>query len=93
VRRLDPTISPLTDVLVLRLMQKRREDRFQTPAEALGKLDEAVKALQGARGVAAAAAAAAGAAAPAAAARAASAPAPTVTKKQPIVTPRRRPRY
>jgi len=91
VRRLDPTISPLTDVLVLRLMQKRREDRFQTPAEALGKLDEAVKALQAARGVVAPAVAAAGAATPPAAARAAAAP--TVTKKQPIVTPRRRPRY
>ncbi|MFO0932894.1 MAG: serine/threonine-protein kinase [Planctomycetota bacterium] len=92
VRRLDPTISPLTDVLVLRLLQKRREDRFQTPAEALAKLDEAVKALQGARGVVAPAVAPA---APAAvgAAKASAAPAPTVTKKQPIVTPRRRPRY
>ncbi|MBL9088080.1 MAG: serine/threonine protein kinase [Planctomycetia bacterium] len=93
VRRLDPTISPLTDVLVLRLMQKRREDRFQTPAEALAKLDEAVKALQAARGVVAPNVAAAGAASPAAGAKAAAAPAPTVTKKQPIVTPRRRPRY
>ena len=93
VRRLDPTISPLTDVLVLRLMQKRREDRFQTPAEALAKLDEAVKALQAARGVVPPSVAAAGTASPAGAAKAASAPAPTVTKKQPIVTPRRRPRY
>ena len=51
VRQIDPTISPLTDVLVLRLLQKRREDRLQTPSEVLAKLDEAVRALQAARGV------------------------------------------
>jgi serine/threonine-protein kinase len=46
VRQVDPTISPLTEVIVLRLLQKRREDRYQTPAELLQKLDEAVKGLQ-----------------------------------------------
>src|SRR5205085_435767 len=50
LRRLDPTISQLTESIVLRLMQKRREDRYQSPAECLQKLDEAIKGLQVARG-------------------------------------------
>jgi hypothetical protein len=93
VRRLDPTISPLTDVLVLRLLQKRREDRFQTPGEALAKIDEAVKSLQAARGVVAPAGGGAVPATPVAAAKVAAAGTPSAAKKQPIVTPRRRPRY
>jgi serine/threonine-protein kinase len=95
VRKLDPTISPLTDVIVLRLMQKRREDRFQTPAEALAKFDEAIKALQAARGVVASTAAAT---APTAASVAGGvptkvAPAPSVARPGPVVTPRRKSRY
>ena len=80
VRKLDATLSPLTEVIVLRLMQKRREDRYQTPAECLQKLDEAVRGLQAERGVGAAAPASAPAAAPAAAA----------ARPAPVVTPRRR---
>jgi hypothetical protein len=49
VRQIDPTISPLTEVIVLRLLQKRREDRYQTPSELLQKLDEAIKSLQAER--------------------------------------------
>jgi len=84
VRQIDPTISPLTDVLVLRLLQKRREDRLQAPAEVLAKLDEAVRALQAARGVVAGPASApASAAAPAPAAPAApSRPTPVVRRRQ-----------
>jgi eukaryotic-like serine/threonine-protein kinase len=81
VRRLDPTISQLTDVIVLRLLQKRREDRYQTPAEFLQKVDEAIKALQAQRGFVVspmAAAAPAPAAAP-----------PALPKPGPVVTPRR----
>jgi serine/threonine-protein kinase len=50
-RQLDPTISQLGEVIVLRLLQKRREDRYQTPAECLQKVDEALRLLQAARGV------------------------------------------
>lgn len=49
-RQVDPTISALGEVILLRLLQKRREDRYQTPAELLQKLDEAIRALQAARG-------------------------------------------
>ena len=80
VRKLDATLSPLTEVIVLRLMQKRREDRYQTPAECLQKLDEAVRGLQAERDVGATAPASAPAAAPAAAA----------ARPAPVVTPRRR---
>jgi serine/threonine protein kinase len=50
-RQDDPTLSQLGEVIVLKLLQKRREDRYQTPAELLQKIDDAVRALQGARGV------------------------------------------
>jgi hypothetical protein len=46
VRQVDPSITPLTEVIVLRLLQKRREDRYQTPHELLQKLDEALRALE-----------------------------------------------
>jgi len=49
LRQLDPSVSPLTEVIVLRLLQKRREDRYQTPTELLQKLDEALKSLQAQR--------------------------------------------
>jgi serine/threonine-protein kinase len=50
-RQIDPTLSQLGEVIVLRLLQKRREDRYQTPSELLQKIDDAVRALQAARGV------------------------------------------
>ena len=50
-RQIDPSITSLGEVIVLRLLQKRREDRFQTPAELLQRVDELVKSLQAARGV------------------------------------------
>jgi eukaryotic-like serine/threonine-protein kinase len=50
-RQIDPTLSQLGEVIVLRLLQKRREDRYQTPAELLQKIDDAVRGLQAARGV------------------------------------------
>ena len=50
-RQIDPTLSQLGEVIVLRLLQKRREDRYQTPAELLQKIDDAVRACQAARGV------------------------------------------
>ena len=49
-RSLDPTLSPLTEVIVLKSLQKRREDRYQTPAELMKALDDAVRSLQHARG-------------------------------------------
>jgi serine/threonine-protein kinase len=58
-RQHDPTISQLGETVMLKLLQKRREDRYQTPAECLQKLDEAVQILQAARGVSVGAAAAA----------------------------------
>lgn len=70
-RQLDPTLSPLGELIVLRLLQKRREDRYQTPAELLQKLDEAIRGLQAARGFVTGGVAAAPAPAPAAAPRAA----------------------
>ena len=83
VRQIDASLSPLTDVLVLRLLQKKREDRFQTPAEVLAKVDEAIRALQAARGVVAAGPAAVPAPAAAAPAPAAPAhPAPVVRRRQ-----------
>lgn len=90
VRKLDPTISPLTDVIVLRLLQKRREDRFQTPAETLGKVEEALRVLQAARGVAAPSPAGASPAAAARGPSTASSPAPSAGR--PVVSQRRRPR-
>jgi serine/threonine-protein kinase len=81
-RQLDPTISPLGEVIVLKLLQKRREDRFQTPAELLPKLDEAIRSLQAARGAAPSAVAAA-----AMPSGQAGAPPP---RPMPSVTPRRR---
>src|SRR5262245_11029154 len=81
VTRLDPSISRLTDVVVLRLLQKRREDRYQTPAEFLQKVDEAIKALQAQRGFVVS---------PMASPAAAPAPAaPPPVPKGPVVTPRR----
>ncbi len=50
-RQIDPSLSALGEVIVLRLLQKRREDRFQTPAELLQRIDELVRTLQAARGV------------------------------------------
>jgi serine/threonine-protein kinase len=50
-RQHDATISALGETVVLKLLQKRREDRYQTPAECLQRLDEAVRLLQAARGV------------------------------------------
>jgi eukaryotic-like serine/threonine-protein kinase len=50
-RQIDPTLSQLGEVIVLKLLQKRREDRYQNPAELLQKLDDAVRGLQGSRGV------------------------------------------
>ncbi len=50
-RQVDPSISALGEVIILRLLQKRREDRFQTPAELLQRVDELVRTLQAARGV------------------------------------------
>src|SRR5262245_57334768 len=50
-RQVDPTVSTLGEVVILKLLQKRREDRYQTPAECLQKIDEAVRLLQSARGV------------------------------------------
>jgi serine/threonine-protein kinase len=83
-RQLDPSISPLGEVIVLRLLQKRREDRFQTPAELVQKLDEAVRALQTARGATPGVSAVAPAPPPSAA--------PAPARPLPSVTPRRRPR-
>lgn len=50
-RQIDPSITALGEVIVLRLLQKRREDRFQTPTELLQRIDELVRTLQAARGV------------------------------------------
>ena len=50
-RQVDPSISALGEVVLLRLLQKRREDRFQTPTELLQRIDELVRTLQAARGV------------------------------------------
>ena len=80
-RQVDPTLSPLGELIVLRLLQKRREDRYQTPAELLQKLDEAIRGLQAARGFVGAGAAAPSASAPAA---------PAAPRPAPVV--RRRPR-
>ena len=50
-RQIDPSDHALGEVIVLRLLQKRREDRYQTPAELLQRVDEVVRSLQAARGV------------------------------------------
>jgi serine/threonine-protein kinase len=78
VRKAAPTLSPLTEVVVLRLLQKRREDRFQTPAEALQKIDESLRGLMAARGAAAPAVATAPAVTPPP-----SAPPPVVVRRRP----------
>jgi serine/threonine-protein kinase len=82
-RQVDPTISTLGETVMLKLLQKRREDRYQTPAECLQRLDEAVQLLQAARGVSVGAAAAA-----ARVGAEASVPPPSVPRSAP--PPRRR---
>jgi len=83
-RQVDPTLSPLGELILLRLLQKRREDRYQTPAELLQKLDEAIRGLQLARGfVTGAASAAPGAAAAAPAAPAPARPVAPVVRRRP----------
>jgi serine/threonine-protein kinase len=90
-RSVDPTISPFTEVIVLRLLQKRREDRYQTPAELMKALEDAVRSLQHARG---AVAAPAGVAAPAPVGRPAPSAAPAAPPAgalpPPVVRRRRR---
>ena len=83
-RQIDPSISALGEVIVLRLMQKRREDRFQNPAELLQRVDELVRTLQAARGVVA------GPASGMAPAPVAAAPAPSPFPAAPV-SRRRRP--
>jgi len=83
-RQIDPSISSLAEVIVLRLLQKRREDRFQSPAELLQRVDELVRSLQAARGVVA------GPAAGMAPAPVAAAPAPSPFPAAPV-SKRRRP--
>jgi len=83
-RQVDPTLSALGELILLRLLQKRREDRYQTPAELLQKLDEAIRGLQVARGfVTGAASTAPGAAAPAPAAPTAARPVAPVVRRRP----------
>jgi serine/threonine-protein kinase len=55
VRSLAPDVSPATEAIVAKCLAKRREDRYQTPAEMLKALDDAVRSLQVARGAVAAA--------------------------------------
>jgi serine/threonine-protein kinase len=50
LRRLAPEVSPATEAIVQRCLSKRREDRYQNPAEMAKAVDEAVRALQVARG-------------------------------------------
>jgi len=83
-RQRDPTVSPLGEVIVLKLLQKRREDRYQTPAECLQKVDEAVRILQAARGVHA------GVVASAPRVGTPDPPAPVPAPRGPSPTPRRR---
>ncbi len=87
-RHLDPSISTLGEVVILRLLQKRREDRYQTPAECLQKIDEAVRLLQTARGAVSGTSSPQRAFAPPAAPS--SAPAPAAARPLPPVHRRRR---
>jgi serine/threonine-protein kinase len=92
-RLYDPTISPATEAIVVRLLAKRREDRFQTPSELLGALDEAIRGLQSARGATGPAPSVPAAAVRPRAPEAPAAPAPAAPAKPEAPVARRRRRY
>jgi len=76
LRSLAPDVTPETEALVLKLLGKRREDRWQTPAEVVRALEERVRAQQVERG------AVAGAPAPASRPSGTGIPAPVVRRRR-----------